>query len=62
MSVQQLAQASMVGAATIEAVETGRLDPEYDLLLALADGLGVGPGTLVTRAEQEPRSGDETSR
>ena len=52
LSVQQLALATDVEEATIEALEAGHLDPPYDLLLAVAGGLSVSSATLITRAEQ----------
>lgn len=36
----------------IGAVEAGQLDPTYELLLKIADGLGIQPSALVTLAEQ----------
>ena len=46
-----LAAAIGVHLNQIRALEAGRLDPGYELLLALADGLGVRPSTFVIRAE-----------
>jgi transcriptional regulator with XRE-family HTH domain len=36
----------------IRALEAGRLDPSYELLLALAQGLGVRPSVFIIRAEE----------
>jgi len=50
-SVAELALASGVSRDLIEELEHGLLDPDFDLLIALADSLGVGPSTFVVRAE-----------
>ena len=52
MHMEELATASGVGRVSIHMLETGRLDPRYELLLALADGLGVRPSAFVIRAEE----------
>jgi transcriptional regulator with XRE-family HTH domain len=52
MSADDLAGATGMGLERIEALETGHLDPTYELLLALAEGLGIQPSALVTVAEQ----------
>jgi transcriptional regulator with XRE-family HTH domain len=52
MSVVDLAAASGIEDTLIEAVERGRLDPTYERLLALAEGLGVRPSSFVIRAEE----------
>jgi transcriptional regulator with XRE-family HTH domain len=52
MSVEELAGATGTHRKRVEALETGRLNPSYELLLALAEGLGVQPSALVTLAEQ----------
>jgi transcriptional regulator with XRE-family HTH domain len=51
-SVEELADATGMPRKRVEALETGQFDPSYELLLALADGLGVQPSALVTLAEQ----------
>jgi transcriptional regulator with XRE-family HTH domain len=51
VSADQLAAATGVELARVRALEDGRLDPAYELLLALADGLGVRPSAFVIRAE-----------
>jgi transcriptional regulator with XRE-family HTH domain len=51
LSTDELAVATGVERARIQALEAGRLDPGYELLLALAEGLGVGPSALIVRAE-----------
>jgi DNA-binding XRE family transcriptional regulator len=52
MAVEQLAQVSGVVRARIQALELGQLNPRYELLLALAEGLGVRPSAFVIRAEE----------
>jgi transcriptional regulator with XRE-family HTH domain len=52
LTVSTLAAASSVSAATISALEDGRLDPDFQLLLDIAAGIGVRPSELVSRAEQ----------
>jgi transcriptional regulator with XRE-family HTH domain len=42
----------------VDALETGQLDPTYELLLALADGLGVEPSALVILAERLKESNE----
>jgi transcriptional regulator with XRE-family HTH domain len=51
LSQAQLAAATGVPQRRIGALEAGRLDPDYVLLVALARALGVRPVTLVIRAE-----------
>lgn len=51
MSVEQLAAASDIDPRRIQALEAGRVNPGYELLLALAEGLGVRPSAFVIRAE-----------
>jgi transcriptional regulator with XRE-family HTH domain len=52
MRVVDLAAATGIEPTLIEALERGRLDPSYERLLALADGLGVRASSFVTRAEE----------
>jgi transcriptional regulator with XRE-family HTH domain len=52
LSTSQLAAAVGVEERRIRALEAGQLDPDYELLIALADGLGVRVAELVIRAEQ----------
>lgn len=55
MSVADLA-AACIEQGHLEALEAGRHDPHYDVLLALADGLGIEPAALVRRAgDLDPR-------
>jgi transcriptional regulator with XRE-family HTH domain len=58
MSADELAVATGMNRRRIDALETGRLDPTYELLLALADGLGIQPSALVTLAEQLKQSNE----
>jgi len=51
LSQAELALATGVARQRIGALERGRLNPRYELLIALADALGVELGVLVTRAE-----------
>jgi transcriptional regulator with XRE-family HTH domain len=50
-SAEQLATATGAGLAHVQALEAGRLDPTYELLLMLAEGLGVRASAFVIRAE-----------
>jgi transcriptional regulator with XRE-family HTH domain len=52
LSQDELAAAAGIERTRIEALEAGRLDPDYELLLALSEGLGVRPSALVIRAEE----------
>jgi transcriptional regulator with XRE-family HTH domain len=62
LSQAQLASAVGVEPGRIGALERGRLDPDYRLLLALADALEVGAGELVVRAEELARESGDSSR
>lgn len=52
MSTRELAGAIGIRRERIEALETGRVDPTFELLLAVAAGLGTQPSALVTDAER----------
>ncbi len=52
MGTEELAEAAGVKRQCISTLEAGRLDPTYDLLLAIAEGLGIGLSALVTHAEE----------
>jgi transcriptional regulator with XRE-family HTH domain len=52
MSPDGLADATGMTRQRIDAIESGRLDPSYDLLLALAEGLRSQPSALVALAER----------
>ncbi|MGO9321788.1 MAG: helix-turn-helix transcriptional regulator [Solirubrobacteraceae bacterium] len=51
LSQGELAAAVGVRERRIQALEAGRLDPDYVLLVRLAKALGVRAGALVIRAE-----------
>ena len=55
ISRSALAQAAEISRRHLDALEAGRSDPPFDLLLALADGLGIRPSALFSRAEHESR-------
>jgi transcriptional regulator with XRE-family HTH domain len=57
-SADELAGATSIDRERIDALESGRLDPTYELLLALAEGLGVQPSALVIFAEQLKRTNE----
>lgn len=59
LSVADLAQATNVDEATIEALEAGRLDPPYDLMLDVASGLGIEMSALIIQTEQADGGGDD---
>ncbi len=59
LSPSALAAAAGVDEKRIRALERGQLDPEYELLLALADALEVPAGALVIRAEELARDSSE---
>ena len=52
MSPSELAAATRIERERLDALEAGQLDPTYDMLLALAEGLGVQLEALVTRAKE----------
>jgi transcriptional regulator with XRE-family HTH domain len=52
LSVADLAAAADVGPACLSALEQGGVDPAYDLLVRLADGLGTRPSEFVVLAER----------
>lgn len=58
MSTADLAVATGMTRDRIDALESGRLDPTYELMLALGEGLGTQPSALVTLAEQLKESGE----
>ena len=51
LSQSELEATVGVGKRRIQALEDGRLDPYYVLLVRLAKALGVRPGALLLRAE-----------
>lgn len=52
MSPDELADASGVPGELIAALEAGQLDPTYEVLLEIADGLDTQPSELVSLAER----------
>lgn len=56
VSIDALASATAIAREDIEALETGHLDPTYELLVAVAERLGTQPSALVLFAEQLKRS------
>jgi transcriptional regulator with XRE-family HTH domain len=50
MSTDKLAAVAGVEREQLDELEAGRLDPTYDMMLALAKGLGVGLSVLTDRA------------
>lgn len=58
MSADELAGAIAIPRQRIDALERGRLDPTYELLLELAEGLGVQASAVVSLAERLKRSGE----
>ncbi|HEY3970381.1 MAG TPA: helix-turn-helix transcriptional regulator [Solirubrobacteraceae bacterium] len=59
MSAEDLAAASGIPRERIEALEAGQLDPTYELLVEIADGLGTKPSALVTLAERLRASAEQ---
>ena len=58
MSAEELAIATGISRKRIDALETGHLDPTYELLLTLAKGLATQPSALVILAEQVEESNE----
>lgn len=52
LSGRALAKAARVARWRVTALEEGQLDPDFELLLRLADAIGVPPATFVVRAEE----------
>lgn len=50
MDPDDLAAAAGIERGQLAAIEAGRSDPPYEVLLALARGLGIEPAVLVSRA------------
>jgi transcriptional regulator with XRE-family HTH domain len=46
-----LATAAGITVEKLRALEAGKRDPDYDLMIALAHGLGGTPSTIILRAE-----------
>jgi transcriptional regulator with XRE-family HTH domain len=52
VGAESLAAVAGVDRRRLQELESGRLNPRYELLLALAEGLGVPASAFVIRAEQ----------
>jgi transcriptional regulator with XRE-family HTH domain len=52
MSAGELAEAGGIPLERVNALEAGQLNPTYELLLQVADGLGMQPSALVILAER----------
>ena len=52
LSAHDLAAASGVAPARVAALEDGQLDPDFELLLALAKSMGIRPTVFFVRAEE----------
>jgi transcriptional regulator with XRE-family HTH domain len=59
MSAEELAEASGILHERIGALEAGQLDPTYELLVEIANGLGAQPSALVILAEQLDSSSNQ---
>jgi transcriptional regulator with XRE-family HTH domain len=58
ISADELADATDMTRQRIDVLETGHLDPTYELLLTLAEALGTQPSALVALAEQLKESSE----
>jgi transcriptional regulator with XRE-family HTH domain len=58
MSAVELADATGMTPRRLAELETGRLDPTYDLLLVIVEGLGVQLSALMTLVEQLEESNE----
>jgi transcriptional regulator with XRE-family HTH domain len=52
LSAHDLAAAAGVAPARVAALEDGQLDPDFELLIRLAEGMGLHPAAFFLRAEQ----------
>jgi transcriptional regulator with XRE-family HTH domain len=59
LSARDLAISAGVAETRIAALEDGRLDPDFELLLALAEGIGIRPSAFFLQAEELRRQSDE---
>lgn len=50
-SVSELAAGARVAKGRVVALEEGQLDPDYELLLTLAQSIGVPPSAFILHAE-----------
>ena len=58
ISAEELAGATDMSRQRIDALETGHLDPTYEQLLALAEGLNTEVSVLVALADQLKEAGE----
>jgi transcriptional regulator with XRE-family HTH domain len=64
VGAESLAAVTGVDRRRLHELESGRLNPRYELLLALAEGLGVPASAFVLRAErlaEQDRAARETN-
>jgi transcriptional regulator with XRE-family HTH domain len=59
LTADELAAAAGATPASIVALEHGQLDPSFDLLIRLAEGMGIRPSVLFVRAEELDRRGGD---
>jgi transcriptional regulator with XRE-family HTH domain len=59
LSARDLATAAGVDPARVAALEDGQLDPDFELLIALAKRMGDGPAALFLQAEELARQDAE---
>jgi transcriptional regulator with XRE-family HTH domain len=52
VSAGALAARAELSEADLSALESGQVDPDFELLLALAEAIGVRPSAFFVRAEQ----------
>jgi transcriptional regulator with XRE-family HTH domain len=52
MTSNELAEATKIASRRLQALEAGKVDPRYDVLLALAEGLEVPLEQLVRLAHE----------
>lgn len=52
LGADDLATAAGVAPTRVTALENGRLDPDFELLLALAKSMGIRPTAFFVRAEE----------
>ena len=51
LTASDLAAIADVTPARVTALENGELDPDFELMLALAEGMGIRPSAFFLRAE-----------
>jgi transcriptional regulator with XRE-family HTH domain len=52
LNPRDLAVAAGVAEVAIDALEDGRLDPDFEMLLAIAERMGLRPSAFFLRAEE----------